>query len=147
MADIADYDKHKMKNLALIQTLENEMLHKFKELSGQMGDNPGLTPIVDKYRSYLKNKKAEALAMQDYFQSLLMSLHSLTPPPAIKSKIKNKTNTKSNTHKSNRRGGGGGGGGDDADLTFFFNKLVTDERAIMNEIHKWGDQFNQLKEF
>ena len=135
MADIAEYDKHKMKNLALIQTLENEMLHKFKELSGQMADNPGLNPIVDKYRSHLKNKKSEALAMQDYFQSLLMSLHSLTPPPAIKSKIKNKTNT------TNSRGGAA------ADRTFFFNKLVTDERAIMNEIHKWGDQLNQLKEF
>lgn len=143
MADIADYDKHKMKNLALIQTLENEMLHKFKELSGQMADNPGLKPIVDKYKSHLKNKKAEALAMQDYFQLLLMSLHSLTPPPAIKSKTRNNTNTKSNM----RRDGGGSGSSGAADRTFFFNKLVADERSIMNEIRKWDHQLNQLKEF
>jgi len=37
MADIAEYDKNKMKNMALIHTLENEMLHKFKELSGAAG--------------------------------------------------------------------------------------------------------------
>ena len=53
MADIAEYDKNKMKNIALIHTLENEMLHKFKELSSQLADNPGLKPIIDKYRAYL----------------------------------------------------------------------------------------------
>jgi len=141
MTDIADYDKNKMKNVALIHTLENEMLHKFNELSGQLVDNPGLKPIVDKYRTHLKTKKAEANAMQHYFQSLLMSLHSLTPP-VIRPKSK----------RQKKSGGGGGGGvngenhGSD-DRTFFFNKLVADEHAILQEIRKWGNESNRLKEF
>jgi hypothetical protein len=134
MADIAEYDKNKMKNIALIHTLENEMLHKFKELSGQLVDNPGLKPIVDKYRAHLKIKKAEAHAMQHYFQSLLMSLHSLTPP----------INTRPKSKKQKKRGGAGG---TQYNRTGFFNKLVTDEQAIMHEIRKWDVQLNQLKEF
>lgn len=135
MADIADYDKNKMKNIALICTLESEMLHKFKELSGQLADNPGLKPIVDKYRAHLKIKKAEARAMQHYFQSLLISLYSLTPP----------TNPRPKSNKQKKRGGGG----DDHDDggTFFFNKLKSDEGAMMHEIHKWGQELNKLKEF
>ena len=137
MADIAEYDKNKMKNIALIHTLENEMLHKFKELSGQMADNPGLKPIVEKYRAHLKIKKAEAHAMQHYFQSLLMSLHSLTPP----------TNTRPKLKKQKR--GGGGYEYDDTEYNsaFFFNKLKADEEATMHEIHKWDCELNKLKEF
>ena len=132
MADIADYDKNKMKNMALIYTLESEMLHKFKELSGQLADNPGLKPIIDKYRAYLKIKKAEAHAMQHYFQSLLISLYSLIPPTNLRPKL----------NKQKKRGGGG-----DNDGTFFFNKLKSDEDAIMHEIRKWGQELNKLKEF
>jgi hypothetical protein len=135
MADIAEYDKNKMKNIALIHTLENEMLHKFKELSSQLADNPGLKPIIDKYRAYLKIKKAEAHAMQHYFQSLLISLYALIPP----------TNLRPKSKKQKKRGGGGDGG--DSGGAFFFNKLVADEQAVMHEIHKWGDQVNLLKEF
>jgi len=142
MADIAEYDKNKMKNIALIHTLENEMMHKFKELSAQVADNPGLQPIVDKYRSHLQIKKTEAHAMQDYFQSLLMSLHSLSPPhPTARHKpSKNKK----------KRGGGGGvvGVGDGSNTnynnTVFFDKLVTDEHAIMSEMRKWDEQLKRL---
>ena len=128
MAEIADYDKYKMKNIALIYTLESEMLHKFKELSSQLADNPGLKPIVDKYRAHLKIKKAEARAMHHYFQSLLISLYSLNPRP-----------------KSNKQKKGGGGNGDDG--AFFLNKLKSDEGAMMHEIHKWSQELNKLKEF
>jgi len=143
MADIAEYDKTQMKNIALIHTLENEMMHKFKELSDQVASNPGLQPIVDKYGAHLKTKKAEAHAMQDYFQSLLMSLHSLTPPHLHTRRHKSK--------KQKKRGGGGGSGsgsdGRDSEYnsTIFFNKLVIDEQAIMREIRKWGEQINHLK--
>jgi len=138
MADIAEYDKNKMKNIALISTLENEMMHKFKELSGQVADNPGLQPIIDKYRTHLQSKKTEARAMQDYFQSLLMSLHSLTPPHL---------NTTRHKSKNKKKRGGGHDHDNDSkyNSTIFFNKLVTDELAIMHEIHKWGDQINHLE--
>lgn len=139
MADIAEYDKTQMKNIALIHTLENEMLHKFKELSGQVASNPGLQPIVDKYGAHLKTKKADAHAMQHYFQSLLMSLHSLTPPHL------NTRRHKSKKSKNQKKRGGSDGHDSDYNSTIFFNKLVTDEQAIMREIRKWGDQINQLK--
>lgn len=76
---IAREDRTHMAKLANIDALQAEMCHKARTLKTQIATNPGLKPVLSRYLSYIRVRRAEVIKLVQHLRSLLISLNSISP--------------------------------------------------------------------
>ena len=76
-ARIARYDLAQISNLANIDALQKEMIHKAKTLKTQLSTNPGLKPVFKQYLKHVRDRRASVNDIIQYMSSLLISLNSI----------------------------------------------------------------------
>jgi hypothetical protein len=77
---IARYDLAQISNLANIDALQKEMIHKAKTLKTQLATNPGLKPVFKQYLKHVRDRRANVNDIIQYMSSLLISLNSIPLP-------------------------------------------------------------------
>jgi hypothetical protein len=76
---IAREDRMHIAKLANIDALQAEMCHKARTLKTQIATNPGLKPVLSRYLSYIRVRRAEVIKLVQHLRSLLISLNSIPP--------------------------------------------------------------------